>query len=378
MDSQPSVSLLEHFATLPDPRVLRTRRHELLDIVVIAICAVISGAESWNDVAEYGQRKKDWLTTFLKLPNGIPSHDTFNRVFQRLNPHAFHNCFANWMHALAAALGLKIIAIDGKTLRHSFDTASAKAALHLVSAWATQNSLTLGQVATDAKSNEITAIPKLLELLDLQGALVTIDAQGCQKEIAADIRDGGGDYILAVKDNQPHLYEDIMNRFTECLDNDFALVPHSIFEEENKGHGRVERRTTCVINNTEGLRDAALWEGLSTICMVVSERTEGDKSSLEARYYIGSRLAEASVYAQAIRGHWGIEAMPWMLDVTFHEDSSRVRAGHAAENLALLRRIAISLLKNEKSSKRSVHGKRLIAGWDNDYLLQVLRGFPED
>jgi predicted transposase YbfD/YdcC len=379
MTTKPSVSLTDHFASLPDPRVRRTRRHELFDIIAIALCAVISGAESWDDVADYGRRKYDWLRTFLTLPHGIPSHDTFNRLFQRLNPEAFQACFLSWMRALAEALGLKVIAIDGKALRRSFDTASAKSALHLVSAWATANGVTLGQVATDAKSNEITAIPRLLELLDLAGAIVTIDAMGCQKEVAAQIRDGGGDYVLAVKDNQPHLHDDIINRFTQCLDDDFAGVEHSTFEEVEQGHGRQERRATFVIHSTEGVRDAARWRDLSTLCMVVSGRTVGGESTSEARYYIGSRRAPAQAYAGAIRGHWGIEnSLHWVLDVQFREDDSRVRAGHTAENLALLRRIAVSLLRNEKSCKRGVHGKRLIAGWDNDYLLQVLQGFPDN
>lgn len=376
MPVQPSHSVLEHFASLPDPRVERTRRHELLDLVTIALCAVISGAESWDDIADYGRKKVDWLATFLLLPEGIPSHDTFNRLFQRLDPLAFQACFHSWMSALSESLGLKTIAIDGKTLRHSFDTANAKSALHLVSAWATANGVTLGQVAVDRKSNEITAIPKLLEMLDLAGAIVTIDAAGCQKTIAEQIRAGGGDYVLAVKDNQPHLHEDIIQRFLTCVDNDFAGVEHTVFTEAVTGHGRQERRTTYVIPSTVGIRNAEDWRDLRAICLVVSERTVGEETSIEARHYIGSATEPAEVYASAIRGHWGIEnGLHWTLDVTFREDASRARLGHAAENLALLRRIAVSLLKNETSCQRSIHGKRLLSGWDNDYLLQVLRGF---
>ena len=378
MAARLSLSILEHFATLPEPRVERTRRHLLLDIVVIALCAVISGAESWDDVADYGRKKYDWLKTFLRLPTGIPSHDTFNRLFQRLNPLAFQECFRNWMGALGESLGLKTIAIDGKTLRHSFDTANAKSALHLVSAWATANGVTLGQMAVDQKSNEITAIPKLLEILDVAGAIVTIDAAGCQKNIAEQIREGDGDYLLAVKDNQPHLHEDVIRRFLTCLDDDFAGVEHSVFTEIATGHGRQERRTTYVIPSAEGIRNAEEWRDLGAICLVVSERTVGEATSIEARHYIGSATESAEVYARAIRGHWGIEnGLHWTLDVTFREDANRTRLGHATENLAWLRRIAVSLLKNEPSCKRSVHGKRLIAGWDNDYLLRVLCGLSE-
>jgi len=378
MAVQPSVSVLTHFASLPEPRVERTRRHELLDLVVIALCAVISGAESWDDVADYGRRKYDWLKTFLRLPEGVPSHDTFNRLLQRLNPLAFQECFHSCMRALAEALGLKVIAIEGKTLRHSFDTASAKSALHLVSAWATANGVTLGQVAVDQKSNEITAIPKLLELLDVGGALATSDAAGCQTNIAKQIRDSGGDYVLAVKDNQPHLHEDVIQRCLDCVENDFAGVEHSVFAESATRHGRQETRTTYVILSTEGIRDAEHWCDLSAICCVVSERVVGGETSIEARHYIGSAKESAEVYAGAIRNHWGIEnSLHGTLAVTFREDASRARAGYAPENLALLRRIAVSLLKNETSCRRSIHGKRLISGWDNDYLLQVLQGFPE-
>jgi predicted transposase YbfD/YdcC len=374
MAANHSVSVVEHFADLPDPRLERTRLHELLDVIVIATCAVICSAESWEDVAEFGRSKFDWLKRFLKLPNGIPSHDTFNRVFARLDPQALQECFLRWLRAVSEEIGVQPIAIDGKTLRRSFDRASAKSALHLVSAWATANHLTLGQVAVDEKSNEITAIPKLLELLDVSGAIVTIDAMGCQKEIAAQIRQGGGDYVLAVKDNQGRLYEDILQCFQRHLDDECPAVEHSWHEAVDDGHGRRERRTVLVLNDPEGIRDRELWKDLDTICMVVSERTMNGQTSTEARYYIGSRWGTAEDYGRWVRGHWGIEnSLHWVLDVSFREDDSRLRTGHGPANLALLRRITVSLLRNEET-KHSIHTKRLKAAWDESYLLKVLCG----
>lgn len=376
MATHSPISILEHFASLPEPRVKRTRRHELWGLVVIALGAVISGAESWDDVADYGHTKYNWLKTFLRLPAGIPSHDTFNRLSQRLDPLAFQGCFGRWMSAPAESLGLKAIAVDGKALRHSFDTANAKSALHLVGAWATANGVALGQMAVDGKSNEITAIPELLEILDVAGAIVTVDAAGCQKNLAAPIRDGGGDYLLAVKDNHPQSHEDIIRRFLACIDTDFDGVGHSVFTGSATGRGREGRRTTHVIHGVEGIRNAGDWRDLAAIRVVVSERSVNGEASLEARHSIGSAAASAETYARAIRKPWEIEnSLHWTLGVTFREDASRVRAGHAGENLALRRRIAVSLLKNERSCKRSAHGKRLITGWDNDSLLQVLRGF---
>jgi predicted transposase YbfD/YdcC len=369
----PALSIQTHFAALEDPRMDRTRRHELLDIVVIALCAVICGSEGWEDIAKYGRSKHHWLKTFLSLPNGIPSHDTFRRVFCLLDPCAFHECFQRWIDALSAGLGIKRIAIDGKTLRRSFDRAAGKAALHLVSAWATEQHLVLGQVAVDSKSNEITAIPKLLELLDLSGALVSIDAMGCQKEIAARIRAGGGDYVLSVKDNQPNLLEDIQECFQKGLDTDFAAMEHSYHEESYRGHGREEKHTVYTIVNPEGLRDQALWKDLKAITLVYSERQElGQEKTEEVRYYIGSRAAKAKVYANAIRSHWGIEnGLHWVLDVSFDEDGCRMRTDHSPENMALLRRLALCLLKKH-GRQGSIRGKRLQSGWNDEFLLEVL------
>ncbi len=369
----PGLAIQTHFADLKDPRIDRTRRHDLLDIVVIAICAVISGAEGWVDIANYGLAKHDWLKSFLRLPEGIPSHDTFRRVFCLLDPHTFMECFQAWIDALSAGLGLKRIAIDGKTLRRSFDRASGKAALHLVSAWATEQHLVLGQVAVDTKSNEITAIPKLLEFLDVSGAIVTIDAMGCQKEIAAKIREGGGDYVLTVKDNQPHLLEDIQLCFEQALNGDFAGLKQSEHKEVYDGHGRVETHHVYTILHPEGIRDLALWQDLKAITMIVSERQEaGKEDTVEVRYYIGSKAAKAKAYASYVRGHWGIEnGLHWILDVSFDEDRCRMRTDHSAENMALLRRLALSVLK-QHGGKGSVRGKRKQSGWDDQILVEVL------
>jgi predicted transposase YbfD/YdcC len=371
--STPALAIQTHFAHLADPRIERTRLHPLMDIVVIAVCAVICGADGWEDIAKYGLAKQDWLKTFLSLPNGIPSHDTFRRVFCLLDPAAFQQCFQRWIDALIAGLGLKRIAIDGKTLRRSFDRAAGKAALHLVSAWATEQHLVLGQVAVDSKSNEITAIPKLLELLDVSGAMVSIDAMGCQKEIAAKIREGGGDYVLSVKDNQPHLLEDIQQCFEKGLDTDFAGLEHSHHEECYRGHGRTEKHSVHTILNPTGIRDRALWQDLKAITFVFSERQElGKEKTEEVRYYIGSRAAKAKAYANSIRSHWGIEnGLHWVLDVCFDEDQCRMRADHSPENMALLRRLALCLLKKH-GRKGSLRGKRLHSGWNNDFLLEVL------
>ena len=371
----PTLAIRTHFADLKDFRIDRTRRHELLDIVVIAICAVICGAEGWVEVADYGVTKYEWLKTFLDLPEGIPSHDTFRRVFCLLDPHEFQSCFQSWIDALSAGLGLKRIAIDGKTLRRSFDRATGKTALHLVSAWATEQHLVLGQVAVDSKSNEITAIPMLLAMLDVSGAIVTIDAMGCQKEIAAKIREGGGDYVLTVKDNQPHLLEDIQLCFEQAMDNDFAGLKHSEHTEVYDGHGRVETHHVTTILHPEGIRDLALWKDLKAITLICSVREEkGKKESVELRYYIGSKAAQAASYARYVRGHWGIEnGLHWVLDVSFDEDRSRMRSDHSAENMALLRRLALSLLK-QHDGKGSVRGKRKKSGWNDQVLVEVLGG----
>jgi predicted transposase YbfD/YdcC len=369
-------SMLTHFQVLQDPRLERSRLHNLLDIIAITICAVICGADSWVDVQKYGLAKHDWLKGFLKLPNGIPSHDTFGRVFAAILPEQFQSCFAGWMVEVAEQLGLKQIAIDGKTLRGSQDRGKGKAALHLVSAWAVENHLSLAQQAVNEKSNEITAIPKLLEILDLHGALVTIDAMGCQKEIAEQIVQQGGDYVLAVKENQPKLYEQIEQLEQAALEKEYAGCSSCGVEE--RSHGRQELRACWVLTDLESLQQQSKWPGRQSGIVVLRERTAGAKNTCEKHYYISNRKLRAEQFLRAIRGHWGIEnSLHWVLDVAFEEDQSRVRKDHGPENFALLRRMAVSMLKAE-GSKGSLRGKRLIAGWNNDFMQKVLMDFAQN
>jgi predicted transposase YbfD/YdcC len=365
------LTIRKHFRKLQDPRRAHRRRHLLLDIIAIALCAVICGANDWQQVVTFARRRYDWLQGFLELPNGIPSHDTFERVFDRLDPAQFQACFRDWMQALAAALAIKQIAIDGKTLRGS--GTGKLGPLHLVSAWAAANHLSLGQVAVDGKSNEITAIPRLLELLDVEGALVTIDAMGCQKDIAAAIRAQKGDYLLTVKDNQPTLLEDIRQCFERALDTGFAGMQHSAYTTKSRGHGRTETRSYLTITDPEGLRQQALWPDLCVIGMCVSERTvTGRETTTEVRYFIGSRRAGARVYGRALRRHWGIENnLHWQLDVSFGEDQNRVSKRHEAENLAALRKLALVLLK-QQPGKESLACKRLAAALDTAFLEKVI------
>lgn len=370
-----TVSLRQCFADLHDPRREHGRYHDLWDILGLTICAVVAGADSWVEVEEYGHCKLDWLKTFLALPHGIPAHDTLGRVFALLNPAAFQQCFQEWVHALVAATAGRVIAIDGKTLRRSFDRASGQGPLHLISAWAAENHLTLGQLAVDGKSNEITAIPELLKIIDVTGAIVTIDALGCQKNIAAPIRAGGGDYVLALKENQPTLYADVQQLFLDGLENDFAKLKHHACHTVDEGHGRAEQRYYHVVAvPAELAAKHPEWPDWRSVGMVYSERTVGDQEpSNEVRYFISSLPPKVKTLARAVRGHWGIEnSLHWVLDVSFREDESRVRKDHAPENLALVRRLAAALLKQDKKTKGGVACKRKQAGWDNDYLEQVL------
>jgi predicted transposase YbfD/YdcC len=368
----PDLSIAKHFRKLKDPRRAHRRLHQLQDIIVIALCAVIAGAQDWQEVETFGRKRRDWLKRFLQLPHGIPSHDTLERVFDRIHPQAFQSCFRAWVQSLQEALCIKHIAIDGKTLRGS---GSAKLGpLHLVSAWATAQRLSLGQVAVDEKSNEITAIPALLDLLELNGALVTIDAMGCQKAIAQKIIDQGGDYILTVKENQEHLLADIQQAMLEACDKDFADLEHDTYETRERGHGRDEYRCYTVLHHTDGLRNADAWAKLTTIGMCYSERTVRGVCSEEVRYFIGSRKASAKVYGKALRNHWGIEnSLHWQLDVTFDEDHNRVSKRNAAENLALLRRLTLSLLQAHPA-KLSIAKKRFAAALDPDFLAEILQG----
>ena len=366
------LSIPRYFRKLQDPRRVHRRLHLLQDILVIALCAVIAGAQDWQEIETFGRKRRDWLKRFLRLPNGVPAHDTFERVFDRLSPQAFHACFRAWVQAIQEALSINHVAIDGKTLRGS---GSAKLGpLHVVSAWATAQRLSLGQVAVDEKSNEITAIPALLEMLDLRGALVTIDAMGCQKAIAQKVVAQGGDYILTVKENQEHLLADIQQALIDAWEKDFAGLEHDTYETRERGHGREEYRCYTVLHNTAGLRNAEAWTKLTTIGMCYSERTVQGVSSEEVRYFIGSKKANAKVYGKALRNHWGIEnALHWQLDVTFDEDHNRVSKRNAAENLALLRRLVLSLLQAHPA-KLSIAKKRFAAALDPDFLEEILQG----
>lgn len=376
METTPLERLRHYFGQLPDPRAERAKRHDLLEILIIAVCGIICGADSWVDLEEFGKAKEEWFRTFLELPNGIPSHDTFGRVFARLEPEPFERCFMAWAEGLREGVSGRMIALDGKTLRRSHDHAQGKGALHLVSAWATEHRLVLGQQKVAGHSNEITAIPQLLELLDLRGAIVTIDAMGTQKEIARQVTDRGADYVLALKANQGRLYEEVQECFTLEEAVGFAGTGHDHHETVNGGHGRIEKRQYWSIWDPDHLAyldGNREWAGLKSIAMVESQRQVGGEASLERRYYLSSLPGDAQELGQAIRGHWGIEnSLHWVLDVAFREDDSRARIGNAQENLALLRRIALNLLRREKSSKVGVKAKRLKSAWSEDYLLQVL------
>lgn len=373
-----SLAIGEYFQDLKDPRIERTKQHLLLDIIVLSICAVIAGADGWEDIEDFGREKEDWLKTLLPLANGIPSHDTISRVFRRLQPEQFQECFLRWADALHAELGLKRIALDGKTLRRSFDRAAAKNALHLVSAWSVENHLTLGQVAVDDKSNEITAIPKLLELLELlelKGAIVTIDAMGCQKDIARQIVDGGGDYVLVVKGNQPTLHAALQQHFLHLHETEFAGSGCRRHTTRERAHGRVEERHYFFTPLPETLADLQEeWAGLASLGQVVTFTERDGQEVDEVRYFISSLPPRVKQFAAAVRGHWGIEnSLHWVLDVTFDEDRSRIRKDHGRENFAQLRRIAASLIQQD-SSRGSVRRKRKRAAWNNDVLLNILTG----
>jgi predicted transposase YbfD/YdcC len=366
------LSFRKHFARLHDPRLNRRKRHLLTDILVIALCAVICGANNFPQIEAFGKRRRDWLTKFLALPNGIPSHDTFERVFQRLCPDTFQRCFVAWIQHLYERVGGEHFAIDGKTLRRSGSPTNGLGPLHLVSVWATRANLLLGQVAVEEKSNEITAIPKLLELLDLHGALVTIDAMGCQKKIAQQITAGGGDYVLTVKENQGHLLDDILSCFVQAGETDFQDVKYDRWVTEERGHGRHEKRYYSVIQDPPGIRNASEWAKLCVIGHCYSERTEGGETTYEDRYFIGSKRAGARYYGRALRGHWRIEnCLHWQLDVTFREDDSRIRDRNAAGNFALLRRVALGLLKRQPD-KGSIATKRFSAALDERFLEEVI------
>ncbi len=365
-----------HFANVPDPRVRARSDHRLLDIVAISILAIICGADGWDEIAGFGRCKEKWLGTFLELPSGIPSADTFRRVLSALDPGAFRVAFIAWMQALVGSTKGKLVAIDGKTARRSFDRANAKSPLHLVSAWVRDNQLTLGQVATEEKSNEITAIPVLLGMLELRGAIVTIDAMGAQKEIARTIVDKDADYLLALKGNQSNLHAQVAEFFRNAGTEPFDTVSHTFHETHDEAHGRREVRRVWSSTDLSTIPDAKKWPSLKSITLVQREREVDGNVEVERHYYISSRSrAGARWLSDRIRGHWSIENQcHWVLDVAFREDESRIRTDHGPENFGLLRKIALNLLKQEKTRKMGIAASRKLAGWDHDYLLKVISG----
>jgi predicted transposase YbfD/YdcC len=368
-------SIARYFADLPDPRVDRTKKHALGDILVIALCAVVCGADSWEEVEAFGEAKQDWLRRFLRLPHGIPSHDTFYRVFARLDPQAFGACVAEWMGALCEVTGLRHIAIDGKSAR-SAPQGTFSGCLHLVSAWAAENRLILGQQAVADGSHEIAALPELLQVLELKGALVTLDAAGCQKEIARQIRGQGGDYLLAVKGNQPTLEAAVRAVFERACEADFAGIEHDGHEAVEDGHGRHEERYTTVVYDPSGLPPE--WPEVAAVVLVGRERVVKGVRTDTSHYYVTSLRGTAAELGRLIRRHWAVEnELHWCLDVSFGEDGNKTAAGHAGANLGLVRRVAASLLKQDPG-KGSIKGKRLKAALDEKYLTQVLQGFTED
>jgi predicted transposase YbfD/YdcC len=373
-------SLMECFAAVPDPRVARTRRHKLSDILVIGLCSLMTLGESFADMEFLGRAQEAWFRTFLELPGGIPSHDTFNRVFSALDPHGFLDCFVRWVQGICGALAGQVVAIDGKSLRRAADAGQPLPCV--VSAWASENGLALGQVRVDDKSNEITAIPELLRVLALKGGIVTIDAMGCQKEIAGLIADQGADYVLALKGNQGVAHAEFQEYFdrlappgaTGCSTS--RLIPPgamAFHETTEKGHGRLETRRYWHTTDVEWFQDRQHWRNLASAGLVESIRIVGGQRTVERRYYLSSLALDAAAFAKAVRGHWGVEnALHWTLDVTFHEDQSRARTRHAAQNLATLRRLALNLIKNDHSRKLPVRQKRMLAAMDHQYLERLL------
>lgn len=375
LETKKAARIEEHFQDLTDPR-RREGTYPLVNVVVMALCAVVSGADDFVAIADWAESKKDWLAKLLDMSEGVPSHDRFNAILGAIKPPEFEKCLLSWINALHEFTEGQVVAIDGKTLRRSFDAASSKAPIHMVSAWATANHISLGQVVTDAKSNEITAIPKLLEILEIEGCLVTIDAMGCQREIAQEIVASGADYVLAVKDNQPKLHEAIRDYFIEHLEDECRAIPCRRFESHEKGHGRLDDRYYYLAKLPKDFALQEKWAGLKAIGVAIriTEHNNG-KCSEDVRYYIVSRYLSGEKFANAVRGHWGIEnSLHWQLDVTFGEDASRLRNGHADANFSLLRRTALSMLKNNTTKKVGVKNKRLCAAWDDDYRLEVLCG----
>ena len=370
MRPHPELNLLTHFQTLPDPRTQREPEHQRIDILVVAVCTLLCGGEGFNDMEDFGAAKHDWFKTFLELPNGIPSHDTFNRVFAALDPASFLECFVRWTQSLRAAVSEEIVALDGKALRRAL--AAGQSAPVLVSAWARENGLVLGQLQVRDKSNEITAVPELLRVLELAGCIVTLDAMGCQKNIAQEIKEADAEYVLALKGNHAVVHEEVQSYLDDAITRGAKeLVRHETVE---KDHGRLETRTYWQSAALDWLADRAQWEGLQSVGVVEARRQVGaGPVTVERRYYLSSLGLDAARFARAVRGHWSVENQcHWLLDVQMGEDQSRARAGHAAQNLGTLRRLALNLLKREKTKKRGIKGKQKNASWDHTYLLKLL------
>jgi len=387
MQTHPSPSLIEHFKDLNDPRVDRTKEHELIDILIIGLCCLLCGGESFNDMEDFGYAKQEWFKTFLKLRNGIPSHDTFNRLFSALDPKKFLECFLRWTQSVRQAVPQEIVALDGKALRRALNRNESPK--YVVSAWAESNSLVLGQLKVEQKSNEITAVPELLRVLELAGCIVTVDAMGCQKKIAKEIVEADADYVLALKGNQEKVHDEVKRFLDSTLAEQQrpwpkgAVVPKEVLDLQRcqtveKDHGRMETRTYYQSEYLDWFADHGKWEGLRSVGMVESIRELDGKTTTERRYYLSSLKLDVATFARAVRGHWGVEnKLPWVMDVCFREDQSRARQGHAAENLATLRRLALNLLKHEKTKKRGIRGKMLNASWDHPYLLRLLAIQPK-
>jgi predicted transposase YbfD/YdcC len=373
MSEELSLSLFDSLDQVPDPRRERTKLHQLVDILVIAVCATICAAETWEEIAEFGRAKESWFKKFLALPNGIPSHDTFRRVFLLINPKKFQESFLVWVRELSRLTGGEIVAIDGKQVRGA-RSEDGKEGLRMVSAWACEQRLVLGQLRTSEKSNEITAIPLLLELLELRGCIVTIDAMGCQTQIAEQLISAEADYVLSLKGNQGLLHEEVAEYFAWAERINFKELEYDYCRTLEKDHGRIEERRCWVTEDTDWFTEKAEWAGLRSFIMIEATReVVGQATTVERRYFISSLAADAKQVSRAVGGHWQVEnSLHWVLDVAFGEDACRSRTGHAPENLATLRHIAVNLLKQERSCKLGVKSKRLKAGWDESYMLKVL------
>jgi predicted transposase YbfD/YdcC len=375
MDGQAPRGALRYFAEMEDPRDNQGKRHRLLDIMVIAITCVICGGDGWDDMCLFGHCKRNWFDTFLDLPHGVPSADTFRRVFAALRPDAFESCFRRWMTHLGQTSKGRLVAVDGKTIRRSFDTAAGKEAIHMINAWCATNQTVLGQVVCDEKANEITTMPKLLALLDLQDAVVTADAMHCQKATAERIVDGGGDYLLQVKANQPTLQENLKLLFAEGLTDDCLGVAYDYAEDTDAGHGRIETRRCWTTAEIAGVAPDHGWPKLRSVVCVERLRQVGQEAPRVKRHYYISSLPgdDAKRMLALARGHWGVEnQLHWRMDVVFGEDQRRIRKDHAAENFTRLSRIALNLLKADKSVKASIRAKRKLGGWDHDFLIHLL------